>query len=139
VAATEREPLAAANATRAPAPEAGSPAAAVRDEEARWTGAIEGRVVDELGLGIEGVEVRASSVERDGKFAVFEAETATDRAGAFRLEVPVALESGQDYALFARTTTLAQDAGRVRVRPGRTTSDVRVVMVGEVRERPGAW
>jgi RNA polymerase sigma-70 factor (ECF subfamily) len=102
-------------------------------------GVLEGRVVDEFGLPLEGVDVRASSIERHSKLAEFAGAAQTARDGFFRLSLPVALDSGQDYALSATTPTYLHDAGVHRVRPGETSAPQRIQLAREVVERPGAW
>src|SRR5689334_16876745 len=59
-------------------------------------GRIEGQVRDQLGIPVEGAEVSASSVEREGKFAATSRSTRSARDGSFELALPVALASGQD-------------------------------------------
>lgn len=102
-------------------------------------GSLAGRVVDEFGLPLEGVELRASSTERHGKLAEFSGTATSARDGSFSLSLPVTLESGQDYALSARTPTLVVDAGVLRVRAARTTRVERIVLAREDVSRPGAW
>ncbi len=102
-------------------------------------GVLEGRVVDEFGLPLEGVDVRASSIERHSKLAEFSGATKTARDGSFHLSLPAALESGQDYALVASTPTYVHDAGVHRVRPATTCAPQRIQLAREVVERPGAW
>jgi RNA polymerase sigma-70 factor (ECF subfamily) len=120
----------AAAPTREQAPEASTPLP---------HGVLEGRVVDEFGLPLEGVDVRASSIERHSKLAEFGGATKSARDGSFRLSLPAALESGQDYALVASTPTYAHDAGVHRVRAGATCAPQRIQLAREVVERPGAW
>lgn len=102
-------------------------------------GRIEGQVRDELGLAVEGAEVRASSLERDGKFAASSRSTQSARDGSFELSLPVGVESGQDYALVVRTPSLVQEAGTVRVRSGRTAPFQRIQLFAQVTDRPGPW
>lgn len=64
------------------------------------TGFLSGVVVDRHGRGLPGVRVEASSIQRLGKIARFEEHAETDPRGRYRIQVPVALDRGQDYALF---------------------------------------
>jgi len=102
-------------------------------------GVLEGVVVDEFGLPLEGVQVRASSVERQSKLALFSDTTLTARDGTFRLSLPVALASGQDYAVAARTPTFAKSVGVVRVPADGTAPRQRIEMQREVVDAPGDW
>ncbi len=102
-------------------------------------GRIEGRVVDEFALPLEGVLVRAVSVERDGKFAAQSAETHTARDGTFALSVPVLLGSGQDYRLSTQTAQSRSEVEALRVRAGETALAPRIVVPSELAPRPGEW
>lgn len=102
-------------------------------------GRIEGRVVDEFGLPLEGVLVIAASTQRDGKFAADSAEVRSARDGSFSLSVPVRLRSGQDYRLSARTAQFQGDFNVVRVRAGASCEPQRITIDSQVAERPGAW
>lgn len=102
-------------------------------------GRIEGRVVDAFGLPLEGVLVRAESVERDGKFAADSAETRTTRDGSFALSVPVRLESGQDYRLSASTSQFQGNSSVLRVRAGALCEPQRITLESEAAETGGAW
>jgi len=116
---------------------AGAPADARSAREER--GVISGRVVDDFGLAVEGAEVTASSLEREGKRSTFTATATSAVDGSFRLEVPVAVASGQDYALLARTASLVQDGGRVRVRAGEEAPFQLLRFFTSVEDRPGTW
>jgi len=102
-------------------------------------GRIEGQVRDELGFAVEGAEVDASSLERDGKSAASSRSTRSGKDGGFELSLPVAVASGQDYALSARTSSLTQDAGVVRVRSGQTAPYQRIRLFAPVTDSPGSW
>jgi RNA polymerase sigma-70 factor (ECF subfamily) len=122
--------------SRVPVQEPSRPAPATA---ALAEGRIEGQVRDELGFAVEGAELSASSVERDGKFATWSRVTRSARDGSFELSLPVGVESGQDYALSARTPSLVQQAGVIRVRSGQTAPYQRIQLFAPVTDRPGAW
>lgn len=102
-------------------------------------GSIEGVVVDEFGLPLEGVDVLASSRERHSKLAEFSGQTKSARDGSFRLSLPVTLESGQDYSLVVSSATYRHDAGVHRVRPARACAHQRIEFARDEAPRPGAW
>ncbi|MCC7012438.1 MAG: sigma-70 family RNA polymerase sigma factor [Planctomycetes bacterium] len=123
---------------------AAAPARDVTDRGATYepqlpAGRIEGRIVDEFELPVAGVEVLASSVEREGKSAAAGGATRSAADGSFRIEVPVWVSTGQDYALLARTPALRQEAGVVRVPSGGAAPYQRVRLLADALDRPGTW
>lgn len=63
------------------------------------TALVTGTVLDRHGRGLPGVRVEASSIQRLGKITRFEEHAETDARGRYSLEVPVALEQGQEFVL----------------------------------------
>lgn len=100
---------------------------------------LAGRVLDTLGLGVAGAEVRASSVRREGKLALLGARGTTDRNGQFTLELPVGLESGEDYHLDVKVGSLHHSDGVVRARAGAELPWRSVQLREDLLDTPGDW
>ncbi|MBK8180519.1 MAG: sigma-70 family RNA polymerase sigma factor [Planctomycetes bacterium] len=72
------------------------------DPDAPGKGVLAGRCVDGDRAPIAGVVVSALSLQHEGKFARFGASCVTGRDGQFALELPVSLETGEEYSLSTR-------------------------------------
>jgi hypothetical protein len=100
---------------------------------------LTGRVLDTLGFAVNGAEVVASSVRREGKMALFGARTLTDSNGQFALELPVGMESGEDYHLNVHAGSLHHDDGTLRASAGAELPWRTVQLREELLDLPGAW
>lgn len=100
---------------------------------------LEGRVLDTLGFAVNGAEVVASSVRREGKLALLGARTLTDRDGRFALELPVGMESGEEYHVNVHAGSLHHDDGTVRANAGAELPWRTVQLREELLDVPGDW
>ncbi|MBL8860475.1 MAG: sigma-70 family RNA polymerase sigma factor [Planctomycetes bacterium] len=100
---------------------------------------LAGRVVDVLGLAVEGARVRAASAAREGKFPVSSVEAVTDAHGVFALVLPVGTPAGEEYAITVDTGTLRHTDEPARVRPALVLPTRRIQLPEEVLDRPGVW
>jgi RNA polymerase sigma-70 factor (ECF subfamily) len=83
-------------------PGAGAGEGNTLDPDAPGKGVLAGRCVDGDRAPIAGVVVSALSLQHEGKFARFGASAVTGRDGQFALELPVSLETGEEYSLSTR-------------------------------------
>jgi RNA polymerase sigma factor (sigma-70 family) len=123
----------------APAPGSAPVAEAARAPASAELGRLKGRVVDEFGLGLAGVEVRAETSERQGKAALHGDRVLSGPDGGFAFELPVFAPEGSHYALSAATPGGWHSGPSARVRPGATSRAEPLALPASLIQVPGDW